>query len=430
MENLEMVVCFDCGEEIQIDEATLIGGEYFCSDCEDSYTECRECGHPHLEDDMHYDRCQENYVCNTCYDDCYYYTCEDCGEITEIVVSVDNGNILVCEDCGDSNYYRCDDCGNYYTSEYTRTDSNGTCICDDCFGDDYYYCYDCDEIIHTDDTYFYDDEPHCRYCYENNHANGLHDYNYKPTPIFHSVEGISNNEDNSLYLGIELEVDDGEDREEVAEKIHSDLEWIYCKEDGSLNCGFELVSHPMTLDFAINKKEDYREAFKYIINNGFRGHDTTTCGLHVHVNRTFLGDTTDTQDLNIAKIILLVNNLWSDMVKFSRRTESQLERWAKRYGLIDNVDKNNEQEVVECCKGQSNRYFAVNLQNRNTIEFRLFRSTLKLDTYYATLQLVDNICRLVKEINLRDINDITFKDIISYNKYNELTEYANKRGLL
>ena len=37
------------------------------------------------------------------------------------------------------------------------------------------------------------------------------------------------------------------------------------------------------------------------------------------------------------------------------------------------------------------RYVAVNLENYNTIEFRIFRGTLNYKTFIATLQLIDEI---------------------------------------
>ncbi len=40
------------------------------------------------------------------------------------------------------------------------------------------------------------------------------------------------------------------------------------------------------------------------------------------------------------------------------------------------------------------RYAAVNLCNYSTIEFRLFRGTLKINTFIATLQLVNEICNV------------------------------------
>lgn len=38
-------------------------------------------------------------------------------------------------------------------------------------------------------------------------------------------------------------------------------------------------------------------------------------------------------------------------------------------------------------KGHGSRYTCVNLTNADTIEFRMFRGTLKLNTLIATLQL-------------------------------------------
>lgn len=44
--------------------------------------------------------------------------------------------------------------------------------------------------------------------------------------------------------------------------------------------------------------------------------------------------------------------------------------------------------------GHGGRYTCVNLQNRNTVEFRMFRGTLKPNTIFATLELLDRICDL------------------------------------
>ncbi|MEQ2617621.1 hypothetical protein AAAT94_10640 [Intestinimonas aquisgranensis] len=38
------------------------------------------------------------------------------------------------------------------------------------------------------------------------------------------------------------------------------------------------------------------------------------------------------------------------------------------------------------------RYICVNLQNSDTVEFRMFRGTLKTNTLLAALELVDRIC--------------------------------------
>ena len=58
------------------------------------------------------------------------------------------------------------------------------------------------------------------------------------------------------YFGVELEVDEGGESDSNAERVldiaNSGRELIYCKHDGSLNDGFEIVTHPMTLDFHEN----------------------------------------------------------------------------------------------------------------------------------------------------------------------------------
>ena len=116
------------------------------------------------------------------------------------------------------------------------------------------------------------------------------------------------------------------------------------------------------------------------------------------------------------------------MKTFSRRTEAQLNRWAKRYCEVDGIEE--EEEIVKTCKRQFNRYYAINIQNKNTVEFRLFRSSLKLNTFYATLQFVSNICHLIKETSLKDIENITMLDILKYNEYEELKQYYIQRKLL
>ena len=73
-------------------------------------------------------------------------------------------------------------------------------------------------------------------------------YNYKPEPLFY---GSGN-----LFYGVELEIDKGGEYSSSAEilmdVVNRDSEHMYCKHDGSINCGFEMVLHPMTLDYHLN----------------------------------------------------------------------------------------------------------------------------------------------------------------------------------
>ena len=59
---------------------------------------------------------------------------------------------------------------------------------------------------------------------------------------------------------------------------------------------------------------------------------------------------------------------WEELLKFSRRTEAQLQQWAARYGY-----KDQPREILEHAKKGygGGRYSCVNLQNRDTVEFRM-----------------------------------------------------------
>ena len=48
------------------------------------------------------------------------------------------------------------------------------------------------------------------------------------------------------------------------------------------------------------------------------------------------------------------------------------------------------EHAKKCC--HAGRYTCVNLQNSSTIEFRIFRGTLKYNTFLAALQMVNRIC--------------------------------------
>ena len=64
-----------------------------------------------------------------------------------------------------------------------------------------------------------------------------------------------------------------------------------------------------------------------------------------------------------------------------------MNRWAARYGF----EKTGKEILDKAKKGNNGRYAAVNLMNYATIEFRLFRGTLKYNTLIAAIELVNEI---------------------------------------
>ena len=204
-------------------------------------------------------------------------------------------------------------------------------------------------------------------------------------------------------------------------------EHIYIKSDGSLNDGMEIVTHPMSLRYH-KEKMPWAEVMKSAIHMDYRSHKTSTCGLHIHVNRTAFGNTRETQDECISRVLYFVEHHWLELLKFSRRTEYQMNRWAARYGY-----KNSPKEILEDAKkGCNGRYACVNITNYHTIEFRMFRGTLKYNTLIATLELVDKICELATNLTDIELKSVSWSDFVGSlddSTEPELITYLKERQL-
>lgn len=347
-------------------------------------------------------------------------TCEQCGCVLETEYDVNNfDGYVLCEDCLDEQTRICDCCGRRIWNDDDAGDFN-TILCEHCRDNYYSCCDDCGRLIHDDDACYVDGEdyPYCPDCYERHARNYIHNYSYKPNPVFHGR--------GTMFFGVELELDKGGEDDDKAEEILSctDSDHMYIKHDGSLDDGMELVSHPMTLEYHKNSMP-WKDIVETAVDLGYRSHQTGTCGLHVHVNRKAFGCDRSEQDEVISRILYIVERFWQEMLKFSRRTEYQINRWAARYGIKDNP----KQVMDNAKKGDKGRYACINLCNYNTIEFRIFRGTLKYNTLIATLQMVEHICLTAMEMTDEEITALSWPEFIEKINYSELIQYLKERRL-
>ncbi|MBQ8301133.1 MAG: zinc-binding protein [Clostridia bacterium] len=332
---------------------------------------------------------------------------------------------VMCYSCFESRTVVCRICGRTLWRE-DAVDGN---LCERCYEQNYTTCSECGVEMFYEDAFYVDgdydhDDPLCSECYHGREDNRIiHDYYYKPEPIFFGNA--------RRYYGIELEIDEGGECEGCANKIlsiaNSNGEHLYAKHDGSLNDGFELVSHPMTFKYHKNEMP-WQDIMNKSIELGYLSHQARTCGLHVHINRRGLGATYEQQEETIAKIVFFYEKFWSEILRFSRRTEAQANRWARRYGggLI------NPKETLKHAKGSClGRYVAVNLENANTVEMRIFRGTLKYSTFIATLQMVDEICDVAVSLSDEELQNLGWLDFVQRitSDKQELIDYLKLRLL-
>lgn len=80
----------------------------------------------------------------------------------------------------------------------------------------------------------------------------------------------------------------------------------------------------------------------------------------------------------------------------------------------------------DSCAG---RYTAVNLTNADTIELRLFRGTLKLNTLIATLQMVNHLCEVAISLSDAELQDMSWFDFLDRIEEPELIQYLKERRL-
>ena len=354
------------------------------------------------------------------------FICSICGELHPISERTQFDDNDLCPSCLADETLLCTACCSRIWSD-SNAGSGDVPLCQSCYDSHYTECCRCGAVIRSEEALYSSndpdgEEPMCCSCFCNQpRRQAINDYYYKPEPIFHGS--------GSRYFGVELEIDGagelGEHATHILDAANGEEDLIYCKHDGSLDDGFEIVTHPMTLPFH-QERMPWKAVIGEAVSMGYTSHKARTCGLHVHVNRSCFGDSVAEQEACIARILYFFEKHWEELLKFSRRTELQLKRWAARYGY-----KDQPMEILDHAKKGygGGRYSSINLQNRDTIEFRIFRGSLKLNTIIATLQLVDRVCDVAVSMSDEEMKAMSWTTFVSGCQTPELVRYLKERRL-
>lgn len=312
-----------------------------------------------IEGEQYCDSCQSEFWENNTQDD--YFECECCS----VTVHEDNSGwwngTRYCQNCLDSNVYDCGDCGE------SRWE-----------GDDHY----CEE---SDDD-----------------SSLIHSYSYRPSPFFFGS--------GKYHFGFELEVESrGNGRFHGAQIAQDSLGGhAYLKEDGSLSDGFEIVTHPHTL-------EKYHHEFNWGVldklkDTGYRSWNTRSCGLHVHVSRTAFGEGDPwAYGISSATRSQLIMQKQSHELRFMKLiydNQRQVERIAGRsnnqYATFS--DKGNLVRKIKQGYQTNGRYSAINTENDDTIEVRVFKGSLRKERVLSALEFVHASVEYTRDIKVTSKN--------------------------
>lgn len=356
--------------------------------------------------------------------------CEETGlwGFNEDMVRVEDRDIYVFEGlCTEWNgeYYLSDDC----RSETVRRDYGPEEVFapDWYWSNDMFYCDSCNCYIAEDD-YYGDGE--CVYCHEDNDSI-IEDYcaSHDNEPIF-----FGEYKGEFVGLGFELEVDcnystsrkNNEVARELASRSGLSDDEIRFAHDGSLDNGFEIISQPHTVKKFWECQNEWKKMLEILDEEGYKSHNTTTCGLHVHVSRTMFGKTESEQVSAIAKVFQFFEQNWEELVKVSRRKGF---RYCEKNAHDDFSDTSNYQKWRCYAKSkQGGHYVALNNRNEDTFEYRLGRGTLNSWSFFSWIDLMLTITKNAKRIT---VNKVETNDLMSWlGGIKESTaKYIYKRGV-
>jgi transcription initiation factor TFIIIB Brf1 subunit/transcription initiation factor TFIIB len=343
--------------------------------------------------------------CNSC----FQAMDTDCGDY---FTDPRDGEVY-CIDCGTV----CDDCNEIY--RFDRNEDRFRSICNNC-EENWYYCERCSAPTHADYIITVDDceqwcdscsQDYSEYCaghdmYESEPCSRrdsalIHSYDYNPY-IGWRYNGFQEGDSSfnmkewktKTFFGVELEVEclDG-DLDDAATAVleHfnnstsiNDERVVYLKQDGSLEYGFEIVTQPMTFDFAMSLDWSILNTLRDMNYRSWKG---GACGIHVHVSRTAFKDRQ-----HLWKFTQLINGNERKCELLAGRNS---ERWS-------NYDKKTSSKIV-LGKEYPHRYSAVNLLNSMTVEVRIFRGSLRVERVPMAIQFVESCVEYTRDLTINQV---------------------------
>lgn len=371
---------------------------------------CSNCGNEG-DDYSYFNLNDDDIACDEC-----AMLCERCDEATLLdntsTVTISGGTDCTwCEECTDFNAFYCNHCSNTYDdSVHGSYEYDGDSICTYCFQDHYFVCYTCDTVRRDFDVCNCDDDIHCNdgdcctyydeddedYNSRRHRDRAIHDYGYKPEPVFvskalTSASGyvMTNYGGNKLYFGMELEVegvDESYHRDDLARIVIDNCEYIYNKHDGSLSSnGFEIVCDPIL-------STEFNDLYPYAIldtlrsDYGVRSWDTRTCGIHIHMS----------------KAAFTTAHMYK-FLKFMYSNQHAVQRFAGRQTHYADFSGQSER-AMDLAKGKAHteHFNAVNV-TRNTLEVRVFKGTLNVKRIKSNVEFLNAVYDYTQALTVKDV---------------------------
>lgn len=218
------------------------------------------------------------------------------------------------------------------------------------------------------------------------------------------VRGHKIHQNNTLFMGMELEVENVSGRythdiaRDVMRVMGGDAMIV---SDGSLDDGFEIVSIPATLNY-------HYDLWKKLCFSDVRGElksfDTSTCGIHIHMSKEAFSPyalgmfTTFINSPSNADFIDVIASRRPNT--YCQRKETTVSKGSYRRNFRDKWGDTHD------------KYWATNLQKEHTLEVRIFNGNLSYSAIMCNLEFCHALHRYVT--HYASHTKLSYLDFISW----------------
>ena len=310
---------------------------------------------------------------------------------------------------------KCSKCGKEISTTNVFITEDDEPLCEKCFSKYYELCRQCNVAIPKGQGL-------CNTCQSVVFKKVINNYSTKVNGIFKNRNTDSTKCLNDRYFGYEMEY--SHTNATLAKLIFNDLyreRLIYNKSDGSLcGGGVEIVTIPMTGN-NINKLIDRMDfdTFKSLSGRNMG----ENAGVHIHVSRNTISP------IDVVKLSLLFNGSDSTIYKnyiyylVGRRNDSTgLEDVSYNSSSSDHYYAIGQVQLSKVVREDytSSHGLALNLGNKHTIEFRIFKSSTNKEQLKSYLEFTQKAIEFaeINPINMISIpNFITFLSLSARNSW-------------
>lgn len=226
-------------------------------------------------------------------------------------------------------------------------------------------------------------------------------------------------QDSRYLVGVEIETEfRSQDKLDDFKDIPSN--WFYREEDGSLNSyGCEIITIPLLPNDA--KSPSTWEPLRAALSGNALSWDSCRCGLHIHFSKSILIRNGKDYDTNLAKLLFLYHHHVKD-TSYNVAVFGRSRGYCNESGKCESADNalflGTDALKMKCVKDRVSadlinkagrtRYYDINVNPRDTIEFRKGRGTFNPVRIASIVEYCELMCKYAISHKWEDLSSRGF----------------------